>query len=203
MKCSLGNSLGSHRSRSSVSSGVNCCLSQISSHMLRPSGSECISTREANLLSVAKMSPKGLTWVVGTDLLSVTREESQGWHVCYSSVMSLCQLWGAVSVMLSSRKALCSAKQFSLLEQFHETEGGELPSVTCLKVEHRLSYLWERCTSNPQVSKASEAKWAHWSGYSFICWATAGSVKPTVCQYLQPAGLCCWGGVFEGVYIEA
>lgn len=123
----------------------NCCLSQIS-RMLRPSGSECTSTREANLVSVAKMSQKGLTRLLGTDLLSVTHEERQGRHVCYSSFISLCQLWGAVSVMLSSRKALHSAKQFSLLEQFHETEGVELPSVICLKVEHRLSCLWERCT---------------------------------------------------------
>lgn len=48
------------------------------------------------------------------------------------------------SVMLSSMQGLCWAKQFSLLEQFQEMEGGELPSVTCLKVEHMGSATCER-----------------------------------------------------------
>lgn len=48
------------------------------------------------------------------------------------------------SVTLSSMQGLCRAKQFSLLEQFQEMEGGELPSVTCLKAGHMGSATHER-----------------------------------------------------------
>lgn len=51
------------------------------------------------------------------------------------------------SETLSSMHGLCWAKQFSLLQQFCELEGGEFPSATCLKVELTGSATCERGTS--------------------------------------------------------